>query len=122
MPRKKLHLSLKLPSSSKPAAYDPTLPLFNYFLRLPDHLATFAHFRPEALRRIKATREEEAKKIRRVFEDEKAEERRLKAEKEKKEERDRKLRALGPDDQRKILDKERASDLRKGTKRKTMRS
>ena len=49
--------------------------LFAYFLRLPDILVQTAHYRPEALRKIKQTREEEQLKIKKADEDEKAEER-----------------------------------------------
>lgn len=102
---------MKLPSSDQ-----NTTPLLQTFLRLPDHLAAAAHFRPEAIKRVRATRDEEIRKIRKLYEDEKAEERRLKAEKDKREERDRKLRSLGAEEQRKVLERERAADLRKGQK------
>lgn len=119
LPRKRLSLSIKLPTSD---SYSATLPLFKLFLRLPDQLAQLAHYRPEALRRVRATREEEIKKIKTKFETEAATERKEKADKEKKEERDKKLRGLSADEQRKALERERAQDLRKGQKRRTMRA
>merc|ERR1711939_798778 len=95
--------------------------MFATFLRLPDQLAASAHFRPEAMRKIKATREDEAKKIRRLDEEEKAEERKLLMEKAKREERDARLSKMTADEQRKFLDKEREKDKRKGEKRRTMK-
>ena len=102
--------------------YSSTLPLFSYFLRLPDHLATAAHFRPEALRRIKQTRDEQIAKIRKVDEDEKAEERKLAADKLKKEQRDAKLGRLSAEEQRKFLEKERERDSKKKMKRSTVKA
>lgn len=116
VPRKRVHLSLRL--NPKPASTS----LFATFLRIPDHLASTAHFRPEALRRIKATREEEQKKIRRLDEEEKAEERRTQADKMKKEERDRKLGRMTAEEQRKFLAKEKEAEQRRGMKRKTQRA
>jgi hypothetical protein len=116
-PKKRINLSLKLQSD-----YTSTLSLFQYFVRLPDHLASAAHFRPEALRRIKQTREEQIAKIRKVDEEEKAEERKLTADKLKREQRDAKLGRLSADEQRKFLDKERERDSRKKMKRSTVKA
>jgi len=116
-PRKRINLALKLQSDST-----STLPIFTQFLRLPDHLATAAHFRPEALRRIKQTRDEQIAKIRKVEDEEKAEERKLAADKLKKEQRDAKLGRLSADEQRKFLDKERERDSRKKMKRSTVKA
>ena len=112
-PRKRLSLSLKIPSSSQPSAYEPTLPIFSYFLRLPDLLAQHAHFRPEVRRKIQSTREEEQKKLRKASDEEKADERRLESEKKKKEIRDNRLNAMSAEEQRKFLEDER----KRGTKR-----
>ena len=65
------------------------------------------------LRRVRATRDEEAKKIKKVDTDEKAEERRLELEKKKKVERDAKLKGLNSEEQKKFLEKERTRDFRK---------
>ncbi|EOA84637.1 hypothetical protein ACJQWK_07013 [Exserohilum turcicum] len=116
-PRKRLHLSLKYASD-----YETTMPLFQYFLRLPDQLASSAHFRPEALRRIKQTREEQIAKIRKADDEEKAEERKLALDKLKKEQRDAKLGRLSADEQRKFLEKEREKSARKGMKRSTVKA
>ncbi|EON65593.1 hypothetical protein W97_04831 [Coniosporium apollinis CBS 100218] len=121
VPKKRITLSLHLPSSSTASAYDSTLPLFHYFLRMPDQLAAHAHFRPEAMRKVRATREEEIRKIRRVDEDEKAEERKLKSDKERKEKRDQLLKGMSAKEQEKYLAKERAKTQRKSEKARTMK-
>ncbi|KAJ9666180.1 hypothetical protein H2201_003614 [Coniosporium apollinis] len=119
VPKKRITLSLHLPSS--PSAYSATLPLFHYFLRMPDQLVANAHFRPEAMRKVRQTREEEIRKIRRVDEDEKAEERKLKSDKEKKEKRDALLKGMSAKEQEKYLAKERAKTQRKSEKARTMK-
>lgn len=116
-PRKRINLSLKLTSD-----YASTLPVFTYFLRLADHLVSSAHFRPEALRRIKQTREERIAKLRKADDEEKAEERKLAADKLKKEQRDAKLGRLSADEQRKFLEKERERNAKKGMKRSTVKA
>jgi len=112
-PKKRLSLSMRIPSGSQASAYEPTLPIFSYFLRLPDLLAKDAHFRPEVRRKIQATREDEQKKLRKASDDEKADERRLESEKKKKEMRDNRLKGMSADEQRKFLEDER----KRGTKR-----
>ena len=98
------------------------LPLVQSFLRLPDHLVSSAHFRPEVLRRVRLTREEESKKIRRTLEIEQAEERKESNDKQKKEERDRKLKGMTADEQRKFLEREKERNMRKSMGRKTMKA
>lgn len=120
VPRKRINLSMKLHSPSTP--YDATLPLFQYFLRLPDLLVTSARFRPEALRRIKATRDEQIAKIRKVDDEEKAEERKLAGDKLKREKRDAMLSRMSADEQRKYLEKERERDTKKKQKRQTVKA
>ncbi|KAF1966359.1 DUF1682-domain-containing protein [Bimuria novae-zelandiae CBS 107.79] len=119
IPRKRLNLSLKLRPTGTP--YTSTLPLFTAFLRLPDFLVSKAHFRPEAMRRIKATREEQIARIRKLDDEEKAEERKLAQDKAKKELRDAKLSRMSADEQRKYLDKERERDAKKRTKKQTVK-
>ena len=116
VPRKRINLSLKLGSS-----YEDTLPLFQYFLRLPDHLVASAHFRPEALRRIKQTRDDQIAKIRKVDDEEKAEERKLQGDKAKKEKRDQLLSRMSADEQRKYLEKEREREGKRREKKKTVK-
>lgn len=96
--------------------------LFTYFLRLPDQIIARGKFRPEALRRVKATREEELRKIKKAVENEKAEERREKADKTKKAEREERLRGLSGEEQRKALERERAQDLRRGQKKRSQKA
>lgn len=91
-------------------------------MRLPDFLVSQARFRPEAMRRIKATREEQIAKIRRVDEDEKAEERKLAGDKLKKEKRDALLGRMSAEEQRKYLDKERERDSKKKMKKQTVKA
>lgn len=117
VPRKRINLSFKLSSS-----YDSTLPLFQYFVRLPDFLVSSAHFRPEAMRRIKQTREEQIAKLRKLDDDEKAEERKLLGDKAKKEKRDQMLSRMSADEQRKYLDKEREREGRKREKKRTVKA
>ncbi|KAI9776237.1 MAG: hypothetical protein M1835_005574 [Candelina submexicana] len=114
-PKKRILLSLRLPSS--PLAYTASLPLFSLFFTLADNLASSAHFRPEVLRKIRQTRDDEIRKLRRVDEDEKADERSLRRDKEKKEKRDRELGRLGADEQRKYLEKEREKERKKSEKK-----
>lgn len=116
VPKKRLHLSMKLGN------YETTLPLFQAFLRLPDHLAQSAHFRPEVLRKINATRQGEIKKLQRVSEFEAEEERKATTEKLKKEERERKLKGLSAEEQRKYLEKEKSKEQKKAEKRQVKRA
>ncbi|KAL8910290.1 MAG: hypothetical protein Q9171_004413 [Xanthocarpia ochracea] len=116
-PRKRVILSLRLPSSTNPSAYESTLPIFEYFLKMPDTLVATAHFRGEVTRKIRATREEETKKLKKADDDEKAEERRLEAEKKKKEIRDTRLKGLSAEEQRKFLEREREKGQKKQEKK-----
>lgn len=115
VPKKRLHLSTKLGS------YESTLPLFQAFIRLPDHLAQSAHFRPEVLRKINATRQGEIKKLQRVSEFEAEEDRKAASEKMKKEERERRLKGLSAEEQKKFLEKEKNKEQRRAEKRQVKR-
>ncbi|OJD12639.1 hypothetical protein AJ78_06794 [Emergomyces pasteurianus Ep9510] len=117
-PGKRVSLSLRLPKSG---SYANTLPIFSYFLRLPDRLVSVAHFRAEVIRKLRNTREEEIRKLRRADEEEKAEERKILAEKTKKEDRDRMLRGMSAEEQRKFLEKERERETKRGMKKSTRR-
>ena len=116
VPKKRLYLSTKVPSGSD---YSSTLPLFQSFLRLPDHLAQNAHFRPEVLRKLNQTRENEVKKLKRVSDEEAEEERKRLAEKVKNVYRDRKMRGMTAEDQRKFLEKESERKRKRDEKRMT---
>ena len=81
-----------------------------------------ARLRPEVMRRVRATRDEEQRKLRRADEETQAEERRTKSDKDKKDKRDAQLKGLSADEQRKFLDKERQTEVRRSQKRKTQRA
>lgn len=121
-PRKRSILSLRPASSSSPSAYDESSTLLKTFIRLSDRLVASAHFRPEVARKLRNTREEEVKKLKRVDEDEKAEERKLAAEKVKKQGRERLLRGMSAEEQRKYLEKEKEREQKRGLKKGTKRA
>lgn len=109
---------MKLPSSGD---YSKVLPLFEYFIRLADILAQSAHFRPEVMRKVKATRDNAIKQLQKVDEDSKAEERALEREKAKKLKRDNELMALDAKAQKKYLEKEKEKEQRKSQKKMTQK-
>lgn len=119
IPRKRVSLSLLLPSQLD--AQGPKA-LFQAFLRFPDFLVNSAHFRPEALRRVKQTREDAQRKIRKADDEEKAEERKQAADKQKKLDREQKLSRMSAEEQRKFLEKEKADDQKRMTKKRTQRA
>ena len=119
MPKKRMSLVTKLGNPEKDAS--STLPLFQAFLRLPDQLVNKGHFRAEVMRRVKATREEESKKIRKLEDEQKGEERREKSAKQKNEEREKKLKGLSADEQKRFLEKEREKNQRKRMGKQTMK-
>jgi hypothetical protein len=110
---------LRTPSNGD---YSNVLPIFEYFVRLPDTLAQSAHFRPEVMRKVRATREEAIKKLQKADEEEKAEERALEREKAKKLKRDLELKGLDAKAQKKYLEKEKEKEMRKNQKRQTQRA
>lgn len=123
VPKKRMSLTVRLPSGTNSTeSYAATLPLFSYFLRLPDFLVSNAHYRPEVMRRIKTTREEEIARIRKIDEDERAEERKAKQDKRKKEEREQALKGMSSEEQKKFLEKEREKEQRRGMKKRTMKA
>jgi len=117
-PRKRIHLCFRLPSDKD---YAKVLPLFQSFIRLADHLANNARFRPEVTKKIKQTRETESAKLRKVADKEAEEERLKQMEKLKKDERDRKMKGMSAEEQRKFLEKEAEKKRRKDTKKMTMK-
>ncbi|KAI5297848.1 hypothetical protein KEM55_004162 [Ascosphaera atra] len=121
-PRKRATMSMRLPSGNNVTAYATSLPLVQYFLTLPDRLVAHAHFRPEVMRKVRAIRDSETRKLKRAEEEAQAEERKVQMEKTKREERDRMLRNMSADEQRKFLEKEKEKELRKGSRRRTMRA
>lgn len=122
VPKKRISLALRLPSGTTASAYESTMPIFHYFLRMSDQLVKDGHFRPEVMRRVKQTREDEMRKLKKVDDDEKREQLKTAGDKRKKEERDAKLKNMTAEEQRKFLDKEREKDSRKAQKRRTMKA
>jgi hypothetical protein len=94
------------------------LPLFALFLRLPDFLAN-SKLRPEVLRKINATREQEKGKLKKVSDKEAEEERLRQMDKMKKDERDRKMKGMSAEEQRKFLDRENEKQRKKMEKKMT---
>jgi hypothetical protein len=117
-PRKRIFLRYSLPSDDK---YEDLLPLFAYFMRIPDVLVRQAHFRPEVSRKIRAVREEAIAQIRKVDEEAKSEERAAEREKAKKAKRDEQLKAMDAKTQKKFLDREREKEMKKSQKKGNIR-
>ncbi|RPB02090.1 DUF1682-domain-containing protein, partial [Choiromyces venosus 120613-1] len=117
VPKKRVTLQVNIPSDTASSSDLPKL--LQAFIRLVDHLAAVAHFRPEVLRKVKAVREEEAKKLQKQADEEKAEERQNKRDEDKKLERERKLRGMSAEEQKKFLEREREKETRKAMKRQT---
>ncbi|KAF8466736.1 hypothetical protein BDZ91DRAFT_724903 [Kalaharituber pfeilii] len=134
-PKKRLTLHLTLPTTPTtavtmlasllpflPSTLDlnrtpPTLALVSAFLRLPDHLVSAAHFRPEVHRKLKATREEQARVLAKQAEEDAKEEREQKRAEAKKREREEKLRGMSAEEQRKWLEREKEKETRKAMKK-----
>ncbi|KAI9883790.1 MAG: hypothetical protein M1823_004421 [Watsoniomyces obsoletus] len=119
VPKKRVELALRLPSS--PSGYQSSNALFAYFLRIPDQLVSSAHFRPEVTRKIRQTRDEHINRLQRAEEEEKAGERQSKRDKERKEKREATLKGLSAEEQRKFLERERDKSMRKTQKKMTQR-
>ena len=119
IPKKRIYLSMKLPSSGD---YTSALPLFQYFIRLADTLVAGAHFRPEVMRKVRITREDMIKKLQKADEYEKSEERALDREKAKKAKRDAELKGLDAKAQKKYLEKEKEKEMRKSQKKQVQRA
>ena len=114
-----MFLKYRLPSNDN---YESLLPIFSYFIRSVDVLVQAAHLRAEVLRKIKNSRDEIAKQIKKADAEEKAEERAIEREKLRKQKRDAELNALDAKAQRKYLEREREKELRKAAKKTTMRA
>lgn len=119
MPRKRLYLRYRLPSSN---SYEKLTPLFSHFVRLSDYLAGSAHFRPEIMRKLKHVREDLVKHLQKQAEEEKAEERALERDKAKKAKRDAELNALDAKAQKRYLEKEKEKEMRKASRKQTVRA
>jgi len=119
VPKKRIYLSIRLPGSA--SEYQNTLPMFDYFLRLPDLLVQSAHFRPEVMRKVRSAREDTIRKLQKADEEEKAEERALEREKAKRMKRELELKGLDAKAQKKYLEKEREREQKKSMKKQTTR-
>jgi DNA polymerase sigma len=97
------------------------MPIWAAFLRLTDKLVANAHFRPEIMRKVKAVREDEMRRIAKIADEEESEKRKEKADKDKREKRDALLKNMSSAEQKKFLEKEREKGMRKSQKRMTMR-
>lgn len=117
-PKKRLQLGLQLPSNGD---YLPTLPIFQAFLRLPDFIVGTGRLRPEVLRKINATRDNEKGKLKKLSDKEAEEDRLRQMEKMKKDERDRKMKGMSAEEQRKFLDRENEKQRKKQEKKMTRR-
>lgn len=117
-PKKRLHLSYRIPSSGD---YTKLTPIFTYFTRLTDTLVQSAHFRPEVLRKVRTTRDDAIRKLRKADDEEKAAERQLELEKAKKLKRDLELKGLDAKAQKKYLEKEKDREMKKAQKKQTQR-
>lgn len=117
-PKKRLHLSYRIPSSGD---FTKLLPIFTYFTRLTDTLVQSAHFRPEVLRKVRTTRDDAIRKLRKADDEEKAAERQLELEKAKKLKRDLELKGLDAKAQKKYLEKEKDREMKKMQKKQTQR-
>ncbi|POR34087.1 Endoplasmic reticulum membrane protein C2G5.01 [Tolypocladium paradoxum] len=118
-PRKRLFLKYRLPSDG---SYGSLLPLFSYFLRLPDILVQSAQFRPEVMKKVRATREAMVAQMKKALEEQRNEERMYEKEKARKAKRDAELKGLDAKAQKKYLEKEKERELRKSQKKITQRA
>lgn len=120
-PKKRVSISLRLPPGTSSNSFEAIQPIFRQFIGLTDYLVQVAHLRPEVHRKVRQTREDDIRRLRRAEEAEKAEERKIAAEKLKKEERDRLLRSMSAEEQRKYLEKEKEKETRRMMKKTTRR-
>ncbi|KUJ07156.1 DUF1682-domain-containing protein [Mollisia scopiformis] len=118
VPKKRIYLSMRIPSSGD---YSKVIPLFHYFVRLADLLVQGAHFRPEVLRKVRTTRDDTVRRLQKADEEEKAEERNIEREKAKKLKRDLELKGLDAKGQKKYLEKEKEREMKKSQKKMTTR-
>lgn len=116
-PATTLNLVLKFPKSEEDKK--TSIALLSAVIRLVD-VAAEKTLRPEVIKKIKATRETELKKIQKAKEEEKAEELAEKKANEKREQRNR-ISKLSPAEQKKIEEKERKKEQRKMAQKQTRR-
>lgn len=117
-PRKRLFLRYRLPSNND---YGALVSLLSYFVRMPDRLVQAAQFRPEVMKKVRATRDAMIAQIKKADQEERNEERISEKEKTRKAKRDAELKGLDAKAQKKYLEKEKEKELRRGQKKMTMR-
>ncbi|PFH58803.1 hypothetical protein XA68_13195 [Ophiocordyceps unilateralis] len=117
-PRKRLFLRYRLPGDDD---YSALGPLLGCFARLPDLLVQSARFRPEVMRKVRATREAMVAQLKKANVEERNEERLAEKEKSRKAKRDAELKGLDAKAQKKYLEKEREKEMRRNQKKMTMR-
>ncbi|KAK9383900.1 uncharacterized protein V2V93DRAFT_319174 [Kockiozyma suomiensis] len=117
--KKRAVLVLRVASSEQDKA--ATQALIGAFLGLLDVAVIKAHFRPEVSRKLKAVREEEVRKLKKMAEEERAEELAKQRAQEKKAQK-QSISKLSPEEQKKALQKEREKELRKQQKKMTRRN
>ncbi|KAK9450330.1 uncharacterized protein V1518DRAFT_413567 [Limtongia smithiae] len=117
IPKKRALLVLTPRSSAADA--EATTSIINAFLATIDVAVVKAHWRPEVLRKLKNTRDEEVRKLKKVEEEERAEElARIRA-KEKKDLSKTEARGLTAEEQKKLQAKEREKDVRRMRSKQT---
>ncbi|KAF4976198.1 hypothetical protein FZEAL_7090 [Fusarium zealandicum] len=117
-PRKRLFLKYRIPANGN---YENLLPLFSYFMQLPDVLVKSAHFRPEVTKKVRNIRDNAISEIKKSAEDMRQEERLVEKEKARKAKRDADLKGLDAKAQKKYLEKEKDKEMRKSQKKQSVR-
>ncbi|KAK9337736.1 hypothetical protein V1521DRAFT_432959 [Lipomyces starkeyi] len=110
VPTKRALLSIKI--AKTPAEEQSTAQLLNAFLNTVDVAVAKAHWRPEVSRKLRATRDDEIRKLKKAADDEKAEELAKQRAKEKREQK-QEIAKLTAEEQRKAQVKEREKELRR---------
>ncbi|KAK9247699.1 hypothetical protein V1506DRAFT_531162 [Lipomyces tetrasporus] len=110
VPTKRALLSIKIAKS--PEEEQATAQLLNAFLNTIDVAVAKAHWRPEVSRKLKATRDDEIRKLKKIADDEKAEELAKQRAKDKKEQKQG-ISKLSAEEQRKAQAKEREKELKR---------
>ncbi|KAK9236034.1 hypothetical protein V1525DRAFT_346976 [Lipomyces kononenkoae] len=110
VPKKRALLSVKI--ANTPEQEQATVQLVNAFLNTVDLAVAKAHWRPEVSRKLKATRDDEIRKLKKIADEEKAEELAKQRAKEKKEQK-QEIGKLTAEEQRKAQTKEREKEIRR---------
>ncbi|KAK9457212.1 hypothetical protein V1511DRAFT_156372 [Dipodascopsis uninucleata] len=111
---------IALKAASTPEEEAASKDILNAALNTIDVAVAKAYWRPEVSRKIKATRDDEIRKLKRQAEEEKAEEVAKQRAKEKKEQK-QSMSKLSAEEQKKFQQKEREKELRRMQKKQTKR-